>query len=158
MEAAPFYRQEASFAGIGFDEVETPYVSGLPESAGCLKRLLPDSRPIYKQDKYVGYNEAGSSPGIRHEFHEWLVKRSANTVPGTSIGKAIAYTLGCWERLSLYLETPLLSPDKNRVENAIRPIVVGRKNWFFSESVLGAHTSATLYSVIETAKAYGHEP
>lgn len=45
-----------------------------------------------------------------------------------------------------------------RVENAIRPFVIGRKNWLFAESVLGAHVSATLYSVIETAKACGHEP
>lgn len=44
------------------------------------------------------------------------------------------------------------------MENAIRPFVIGRKNWLFSESVLGAHASATLYSVIETAKACGHEP
>ncbi len=40
----------------------------------------------------------------------------------------------------------------------IRPFVVGRKNWLFSESVLGSHASATLYSVIESAKACGHEP
>jgi hypothetical protein len=57
-----------------------------------------------------------------------------------------------------YLETPLLSPDNNRAENAIRPFVIGRKNWLFSESVLGVHASATLYSVIETVKACGHEP
>jgi len=95
---------------------------------------------------------------ILSSFHEWLIQRSANTVPGTSIGKAISYALGLWERLLVYLETPVLSPDNNRVENAIRPFVIGRKNWLFSESVLGAHTSATLYSVIETAKACGHEP
>jgi transposase len=95
---------------------------------------------------------------ILQDFHAWLIQRSMNTVPGTSIGKAINYALGCWERLSVYLETPLLSPDNNQVENAIRPFVVGRKNWLFSESVLGAHASATLYSVIETAKACGHEP
>jgi len=95
---------------------------------------------------------------ILDDFHEWLMKRLANTVPGTSIGKAISYTLRLWERLSVYLETPLLSPDNNRVENAIRPFVIGRKNWLFSGSVLGAHASATLYSVIETAKACGHEP
>ena len=44
------------------------------------------------------------------------------------------------------------------VENAIRPFVVGRKNWLFSGSPRGAHASAGLYSLIETAKANGHEP
>ena len=44
------------------------------------------------------------------------------------------------------------------IENAIRPFVIGRKNWLFSGSPLGAHASAGLYSLIETAKANGHEP
>ena len=44
------------------------------------------------------------------------------------------------------------------IENAIRPFVVGRKNWLFSGSPRGAHASATLYSLIETAKANGIEP
>lgn len=51
-----------------------------------------------------------------------------------------------------------MTPDNNAVENAIRPFVVGRKNWLFSNTPSGAHTSAGLYSLIETAKANGHEP
>jgi transposase len=46
----------------------------------------------------------------------------------------------------------------NPVEYAIRPFVVGRKNWLFSGSPWGAHASAGLYNLIETAKANGHEP
>ena len=52
----------------------------------------------------------------------------------------------------------LLTPDTNLIENAIRPFVVGRKNWLFNDSVRGAHASAGIYSLIETAKANGHEP
>ena len=48
--------------------------------------------------------------------------------------------------------------DNNRCENAIRPFVVGRRNWLFSESVKGAQSSANLYSLIETAKANRLEP
>ena len=48
--------------------------------------------------------------------------------------------------------------DTNLVENAIRPFVVGRKNWLFSDTVAGAHASARLYSLIECAKANGLEP
>jgi len=54
----------------------------------------------------------------------------------------------------MYLKMPLLSPDNNRVENLIRPFLIGRVNWLFLESVMGAHVIATLYSVIETAKGY----
>ena len=57
-----------------------------------------------------------------------------------------------------YVEYELMTPDTNAIENAIRPFVVGRKNWLFSGSPHGAHSSAALYSLIETAKANGHEP
>ena len=58
----------------------------------------------------------------------------------------------------LHFGSPYLTPDTNMIENAIRPFVVGRKNWLFSGSPRGAHASATLYSLIETAKANGVEP
>ena len=48
--------------------------------------------------------------------------------------------------------------DNNACENAIRPFVIGRKNWLFSQSVKGAEASATIYSMIETARLNGHEP
>jgi transposase len=56
------------------------------------------------------------------------------------------------------MDSPYLTPDTNLVENAIRPFVLGRKNWMFSGSPRGAHASATLFSLIETAKANGLEP
>jgi transposase len=52
----------------------------------------------------------------------------------------------------------LETPDTNACENAIRPFVLGRKNWLFSGSPRGAAASATLFSIIETAKANGHDP
>jgi len=48
--------------------------------------------------------------------------------------------------------------DNNRCENAIRPFVLGRKAWLFSDTPAGAHASAVIYSVLETAKANGLEP
>ena len=56
-----------------------------------------------------------------------------------------------------YLDDGRLSVDNNRVENAIRLLVIGRRNWLFSDTVRGAQTSANLYSLIETAKANGLE-
>ena len=70
----------------------------------------------------------------------------------------IAYALGQWERVVVYLEDGRLRPDNNLAENAIRPFAVGRKNWLFSGSPAGAAASAALYSLIETAKANGLEP
>jgi transposase len=48
--------------------------------------------------------------------------------------------------------------DNNLTENAIRPFVIGRKNWLFCDTVAGSNPSANLYSLIETAKANGIEP
>ena len=66
--------------------------------------------------------------------------------------------MGQWDRLVGYIESGILSPDNNGVENAIRPFVVGRKNWLFSGTPAGAAASATLYSLVETAKANDLEP
>ena len=70
----------------------------------------------------------------------------------------MGYALAQWPKLIRYLDHPALTPDTNAVENAIRPFVLGRKNWLFSGSPRGAAASARLFSIIETAKANGHEP
>ena len=80
------------------------------------------------------------------------------TPPQGLLGKAVGYALGQWERLNRYVEHGMLHPDNNLAENAIRPFVVGRKNFLFADTPAGAYASAALYSVIETAKANGHEP
>ncbi|MBX7059633.1 MAG: transposase [Leptospirales bacterium] len=74
------------------------------------------------------------------------------------MGRAIAYAWKLWPRLTVYVEHGELEIDNNLTENAIRPFVVGRKNWLFSCVPAGARASALLYSIIETAKANGHEP
>jgi hypothetical protein len=74
------------------------------------------------------------------------------------LGEAIRYTLNQWEKLIRYIDDGLLSIDNNRAERAVKPFVIGRKNWLFSASTQGAQSSAMLYSIIETAKANGLVP
>lgn len=92
------------------------------------------------------------------ELRIWLQNRLLDTAPQSGLGKAVSYALKILGRASRFVEHELLTPDTNAIENSIRPFVVGRKNWLFSGSPLGAHASAALYSLIETAKANGHEP
>jgi len=71
------------------------------------------------------------------EFKAWLLKRVNEVPPKTLLGEAINYTLNQWDKLIKYLESPCLTPDNNTCENAIRPFVLGRKNWLFCQSVGG---------------------
>ena len=78
--------------------------------------------------------------------------------PNSKLGKAIGYTLNQWPKLMRCLEHGEVRLDTNLVENAIRPLVLGRKNWLHSGSPKGAESSAILFSMIETAKVNGWEP
>lgn len=80
------------------------------------------------------------------------------TPSGLSFGKAIGYTLDNWEQLTVYVDYYELTPSNNAAERAIRPFVIGRKNWLFSGSPAGAKSSAILYSLIESAKLHDLKP
>ena len=95
---------------------------------------------------------------ILDDFYKWLSKKSLQTPPKGLLGKAVGYTLKQWDRLVGYLKDGILLPDNNGAENAIRPFVLGRKNWLFAGTPKGAEASALLYSLIETAKANKLEP
>lgn len=92
------------------------------------------------------------------KLRRWLDKTQPRTAPGTTLGKALTYLDNQWPRLIRYVESGDYPIDNNRAENAVRPFVVGRKNWLFSQSKRGVEASANLYSLIETAKAHGLNP
>ena len=98
------------------------------------------------------------SKPLLDEFKDWLEAKKPLTPPKGLLGQAISYTLANWKKLIIYIQDGRLRPDNNLVENAIRPFVVGRKNWLFAGSPDGARASATFFSLIETAKANGLEP
>jgi transposase len=91
-------------------------------------------------------------------FRAWLDETLPKVVPGSAIGKALSYTVSQWPKLIRFLDDGRAELHNNRAENAIRPFVIGRNNWKFSDTVAGAKASANLYSLIETAKANGLEP
>lgn len=91
-------------------------------------------------------------------FARWLNEHGHRFAPKTNLGKAFGYSLSQLPKLLRYLEDGRIPIDNNPTENAIRPFVVGRKNWLFVNSLKGARASAFFYSLIETAKANGLEP
>ncbi len=91
-------------------------------------------------------------------MRNWLDEVLPEVPPTTLTGKALNYLHNQWPKLIRYLDDGRLRIDNNLVENAIRPFVVGRKNYLFCDTVRGANASANLYSLIETAKANNIEP
>ena len=95
---------------------------------------------------------------ILEEFHQWLIKNMAEVLPKSAIGKAIAYSLKLWPRLIRYTEDGNWSIDNNMVENSIRPVALGRKNYLFAGSHQAAQYAAMLYSFLGTCKMNELEP
>ena len=88
----------------------------------------------------------------------WLQQQYVQVLPQSAIGKAIAYSLQRWEKLSAYVNDGRLSIDNNPVENSIRPVALGRKNYLFAGSHEAAKRSGMLYSLLGTCKMHGIEP
>jgi len=121
---------------------------------------------LYRVERETAAMSATERHRIRHErsrpiveqIRDWLDESVGSVPPKSLTGKALGYLDKQWPKLVRYLEDGRLRMDTNLVENAIRPFVVGRKNWLFADTVRGAEASANLYTVIETAKANGIEP
>ncbi|MDQ7064323.1 MAG: IS66 family transposase [candidate division KSB1 bacterium] len=95
---------------------------------------------------------------ILNHLETWLRQNHLTTLPESKIGKAITYALKRWDRLTRYVEYGQVEIDNNLVENAIRPLALGRKNYLFAGSHEGARRAAMLYSLLTTAKLHGIEP
>lgn len=131
------------------------------KALAMIKRLYSLEKQAKKDDlnaKGVKEMRQRDAKPIIEEMKKWLEKRVSQVLPKGLLGKAINYCLNQWHCLTNYLENGFAGIDNNRAENAIRPFVIGRKNWLFSGTPAGARASATIYSLIESAKACGLEP
>lgn len=92
------------------------------------------------------------------ELERWLKDQLPVVLPKSPIGVAITYLLGNWKRLMRYLEDGRFEIDNNLIENSIRPIAIGRKNYLFAGSHEGAERMAMMYSFLGTCKINNVEP
>ena len=95
---------------------------------------------------------------IMDDIKEWLNTNYPQVLPKSVTGKAIGYSLRQWPKLKNYLTDGRLEIDNNLIENAIRPVALGRKNYLFAGSHEGAERAALIYSLVATAKLQGVEP
>ena len=110
-----------------------------------------------KPDEKYTYRQSNSLPiitKIKDDFDTVL----HSTTPSSLMGRALNYLHNQWPKLVVYLDDGNYPIDNNAAENAIRPFVIGRKNWLCSNTPSGAQASANMYSIIETVKAHGLNP
>jgi transposase len=136
-------------AKAGKADMALGYIGKLYGIERQLKDASPDRRRQVRQE---------DSRAVLEQLRAWLDKTLHQVLPKGALGKALGYLDRNWDKLTVYIDDGRLSIDNNTAENAIRPFVIGRKNWLFSDTERGAKASAALYGLIETAKANGLEP
>jgi transposase len=145
---------------------EAEKVQGKSKATGKVHLALSEMQKLYvierqiadkPPDEKLAVRQARAGP-VLNKMRSWLDKSRTQVPPKSALGKALAYLDGEWPRLIRYVDDGRLPIDNNPCENAIRPFVIGRKNWLFSQSQAGVEASAAIYSLIETAKRSGHEP
>jgi transposase len=92
------------------------------------------------------------SAPVMAELREWCMLEIRNVNPGSLIGKAITYTINQWDRLERFLHDGRIEISNNLIENLIRPLALGRKNWMFAGSEEGARRLAIIYSILATCR------
>lgn len=125
------------------------FIAKLAQIENNIQHDLPETKRIIRQEK---------AKPILEELHAYLNVMQPKTFPKSPLGKAIAYALNQWPKLLTYLNDGRCENNNNRSERAIKPFVIGRKGWLFSDSVAGAHAAATLFSLVETCKHHNVEP
>ena len=108
-------------------------------------------------DRLRQHRQLHSRP-IADEIKVWLLEHRSSTLKNSGLGRAIAYALDQWPHMERFIDEPQAAIDNNRVERAIKRVVMGRKAWLFSESQDGAHATALMYSIVETCLANKVDP
>ena len=137
-------KQKSTLAAMALKQIQALY------------RIERDIKRLTVHEKYTVRQE--QAVPLLDELRNWLDSHLPVVPPRSTLGKAMNYLHKQWDKLTVYTTDGRLRIDNNLTENAVRPFVMGRKAWLFATSVDGANASANLYSLVETAKANGHEP
>jgi len=111
--------------------------------------LTAEDRQAIRQDK---------SRRIADALHDWMLAQRGQVANGGATAKALDYSLKRWQALTRFIDDGRLPIDNNWIENQIRPIAIGRKNWLFAGSLLAGQRAAAVMSLIQSAKLNGHDP
>lgn len=119
--------------------------------------VIEDQIKLLGNDDKKMIREEKAKP-LLEELYQYLLDQQPHIPPKSLLGQAVIYTLNQWSKLLTYLQDGRLENNNNRSERAIKPFVMGRKAWLFSDSVEGAEAAAIIYSFVETCKYHQIEP
>lgn len=137
------------------DKTRSEQALGLIRALYAIERMAKEQNLQADQIRDLRQNK---SKPVLDELETWLKEEAANVLPQSAIGKAIAYTIKLWPRLTRYIEDGRLNIDNNLTENSIRPVALGRKNYLFAGSHDAAQRAAMIYSFFATCKINNIEP
>jgi transposase len=140
---------------IDNDKVRAEYALAEIQKLYIIERIIKEQNLSFEEIKVV--RQLKSVP-ILAALGRWMKDQYMQTLPKSAIAKALGYSIERWEKLSLYTQNGMLNIDNNPVENTIRPVAIGRKNYLFAGSHEAARKSGMLYSLLGTCKMNGIEP
>lgn len=144
------------------------FEAALDNDAQRANHALVEIQKLYAMERYFRENEVPTeriralrqqdATPILNNLKIWLEEQYPQVLPKSTIGKAIAYSLKLWAQLSAYVQNGAWHIDNNAVENKIRPLALGRKNYLFAGSHDAAQQAAMMYSFFGTCKLNDIEP
>jgi transposase len=139
-------------------------VKATKNKPGIAKSAVEWFAKLYAIEKQLKVDKASSehvkqvrmteAKPILAKFKQWLLAQQKTVLPKSPLGKALFYSIKHWDSLTQYINDGRLEIDNNRSERAIKPFVIGRKNWLFNTSTKGADASSILFSLVQTCKEH----
>ena len=163
-----FCRKEGVLGAACWAHARRYWVNALKEDEKLASQMIMLIGKLYKVEKEA--DEFGLTPDERKAkrqkesypviqlIEKWCLDTYPKVLEKSLVGKAIAYTYGLLERLSIYVNDGRISIDNNAAENAVRPLALGRKNWLFCWNDAAADRAAIVYSLISTCKNANVDP
>ena len=137
------------------DKARSEYVLQHMQQLYAIEQQARDKKMSF--DEIYELRQQQAIPILEH-LGKWMKESYVQVTPKSSIGKALAYSIERWKKLCIYTTNGMLCIDNNPVENSIRPIAIGRKNYLFAGSHDAAQESAMIYSLLGTCKLHKINP
>jgi len=143
----------------GFDKSKDSDIKGSNHALALFTKIYTHEKQAKQMDEYTRktYRDKHVLP-IIEELKKWIDDQSIKVLPKSPMGKAIRYCINQWPKLMQCFEDGRLELDNNLIENKIRPLALGRKNYLFAGSHKGAQRIAMMYSFFATCSRHNVNP